>query len=267
MFLGDVVPELDGEQCDLFAVAPESAQDDYVNMNTGVMLMNTARLRESLPAFRDYILTNLAELERESWDEAAYRWFYRNADGPLWDRLPPELNWKPYWGRFDAAKIIHFHGPKPYQRNYIDSHWPELKRLATGESLIRRLLVMTGRSACRERGTAPPRTADTPACSAMSLPIGVTFAGSTVARETRSRAKIVLRQLAQLRSRDRFDIRAACARPLEHLRLLLRARQDRAEPIAIRAHRLLDRGEHRLPRAMEFFFGDAIARQIVGLLK
>jgi hypothetical protein len=133
MFLTDVVPQLEVASCEQFAVAPESVQDDYVNMNTGVMLMNTARLRESLPAFRTYILANLEALEAESWDEAAYRWFYRDTNGPQWDRLPPELNWKPYWGHAEAAKLIHFHGPKPYQRNYIDSHWPELKRLATGE--------------------------------------------------------------------------------------------------------------------------------------
>jgi hypothetical protein len=133
LFLADVVPDLQAAPCEQFAVAPESVQDDYVNMNTGVMLMNTARLRESLPAFREYILTNLSALEAESWDEAAYRWFYRDAHGPIWDRLTPELNWKPYWGHSDTAKVIHFHGPKPYQRPYLDSHWPELKRLATGE--------------------------------------------------------------------------------------------------------------------------------------
>ena len=127
MFLGDVVPELEAHACRYFAVAPESGRDDYVNMNTGVMLMNTARLRESLPAFRDYVSKNLAALEAESWDEAAYRWYYRDENGPLWDRLRPELNWKPYWGESAEAKIIHFHGPKPFQRDYIDSHWPELK--------------------------------------------------------------------------------------------------------------------------------------------
>jgi hypothetical protein len=54
---------------------------NYVNMNTGVMLMNTERSRESLSEFREYIRQNLAELERESWDEAAYRWFYRDSMG------------------------------------------------------------------------------------------------------------------------------------------------------------------------------------------
>ena len=132
IFRGEVVPELEANACGHFAVAPESVQDDYVNMNTGVMLMNTQRLRESLPEFREYISQNLAELERESWDEAAYRWYYRDSNGPLWDRLRPELNWKPYWGENTLAKIIHFHGPKPFQREHIESHWPELKALTGG---------------------------------------------------------------------------------------------------------------------------------------
>jgi lipopolysaccharide biosynthesis glycosyltransferase len=135
MFVGEVVPELEENTCRYFAVAPESVKDDYVNMNTGVMLMNTERLQESLPPFRDYISQNLAALEAESWDEAAYRWFYRDANGPLWDRLRPELNWKPYWGESADAKIIHFHGPKPFQREHIDSHWPELKSLTGGAYL------------------------------------------------------------------------------------------------------------------------------------
>jgi hypothetical protein len=132
IFVAEVVPELEANPCEYFAVAPESARDDYVNMNTGVMLMNTDRLRESLPEFRDYVSKNLAELESESWDEAAYRRFYRNGNGPLWDRLRPELNWKPYWGECARAKIIHFHGPKPFQRDHIESHWPELKPLTGG---------------------------------------------------------------------------------------------------------------------------------------
>jgi lipopolysaccharide biosynthesis glycosyltransferase len=132
MFLDEVVPELEANACGYFAVAPESDQQDYVNMNTGVMLMNAHRLRASLSQFRDYVSDNLAALEAESWDEAAYRWFYRDEKGPLWDRLRPELNWKPYWGANPGAKIIHFHGPKPFQREYIDSHWPELKGLTSG---------------------------------------------------------------------------------------------------------------------------------------
>ena len=132
MFVDEVVPELEANSCAYFAVAPESVQSDYVNMNTGVMLMNTDRLGESLGDFREYISKNLADLERESWDEAAYRWFYRDENGPLWDRLRPELNWKPYWGESEQAKIIHFPGPKPFQQGHIESHWPELRALTGG---------------------------------------------------------------------------------------------------------------------------------------
>lgn len=132
IFAAEVVPELEANRCEYFAVAPESGQDDYVNMNTGVMLMNIDRLAESLPEFREYISKNLADLERESWDEAAYRWYYRDGNGPLWDKLRPELNWKPYWGEYAEAKIIHFHGPKPFQRDHIDAVWPELKSLTGG---------------------------------------------------------------------------------------------------------------------------------------
>ena len=135
MFLDEVEPELAANPCRHFAVAPESVRDDYVNMNTGVMLMNVERLRDSLPEFREYIAKNLAALEAESWDEAAYRWFYRDENGPLWDRLRPELNWKPYWGENAQARIIHFHGPKPFQREHIDSHWPELKEHTGGAFL------------------------------------------------------------------------------------------------------------------------------------
>jgi hypothetical protein len=132
VFVAEVVPELEANPCKYFAVAPEGRRDDYINMNTGVMLMNTRRLQESLPQFQAYIRDNLAALEAESWDEAAYRWYYRDANGPLWDRLRPELNWKPYWGDQPSAKIIHFHGPKPFQRPWLDSVFAELKYLATG---------------------------------------------------------------------------------------------------------------------------------------
>jgi hypothetical protein len=140
MFGAEVVPELKANSCRYFAVAPESQPNDYVNMNTGVMLMDIVRLGEDLPQFLEYISQNLDELEKESWDEAAYRWYYRDENGPLWDRLRPELNWKPYWGDNPDAKIIHFHGPKPFQRDYIDSHWPELTYLTGGayEKMIER---------------------------------------------------------------------------------------------------------------------------------
>ena len=133
IFLGDVVPELERTRAEYFAVAPEGDQQDYELMNTGVMLMNVAKLRQSLPTFRAYIEEHLDELHLESWDEGAYRQFYRDENRKRqWDDLPPAMNWKPYWGENAAAKLIHFHGPKPFQQPHIDSHWPELKFLTGG---------------------------------------------------------------------------------------------------------------------------------------
>jgi hypothetical protein len=58
------VPELVISLGGASRVLPESSRDDYLNMNTGVMLMNIDRLRESLPEFREYISQNLAALEK-----------------------------------------------------------------------------------------------------------------------------------------------------------------------------------------------------------
>jgi hypothetical protein len=128
-----VVADLETCQCSYFSVAPEFTIGDYEHMNTGAMLINVRPLRESLPEFRRFIIDNMETLRTDSWDQSAYRRFYRSPEGVrLWDELPAPLNWKPYWGDYSTAKIIHFHGPKPYQRNYIDSHYSEIKHLTGG---------------------------------------------------------------------------------------------------------------------------------------
>jgi len=133
IFRDEVTGELDACGCDYFAVAPEFKIGDYEQMNTGAMLMNIPRLRESLSEFRQFMINEMESLRTDSWDQSAYRRFYRDSAGNrLWGGLPPTLNWKPYWGDYSAAKIIHFHGPKPYQRNYIDSHYQEIKHLTGG---------------------------------------------------------------------------------------------------------------------------------------
>lgn len=133
IFRDEVAPELEACPCRYFSVAPEFTRGDYEHMNTGAMLMNVPVLRESLPQFRQFIINEMEILRTDSWDQSAYRPFYRTPAGMrLWDELPPTLNWKPYWGDYSSAKIIHFHGPKPYQQNYIDTHYSELKYLTGG---------------------------------------------------------------------------------------------------------------------------------------
>jgi hypothetical protein len=101
-------PVYEGPPIRCFAVAPETDIHDYSvhGINTGVMLMNLATLRKAQQSFREYIIGNFESFN--AYDQGAYRIYYNG----LWERLPPEMNWKPYWGFSEDARIIHFHGPK-----------------------------------------------------------------------------------------------------------------------------------------------------------
>ena len=122
MFMKDVVEDLTNTGCRYFAVAPEFDRTDYQHMNTGVMLMNLKNLAAMDEGFRKFVKSNLDKFP--SWDQSAYRWFYKGPRKTFfhrhgWDRLPIEFNWKPYWGDYSMARIIHFHGPKPFQRDHV----------------------------------------------------------------------------------------------------------------------------------------------------
>ncbi len=134
IFRQDVVDDLAVASCKYFSVALETDLNRPEEMNTGVMWMNLPAMRNfEGDRFRIYLRENIDRLPEMAWDQGAYREFYRSAEAtPLWDTLPPELNWKPYWQDYSAAKIIHFHGPKPFQRPYLDSFFSELKFLAGG---------------------------------------------------------------------------------------------------------------------------------------
>jgi hypothetical protein len=94
-----------------FSCAPERYQAG-TNMNAGVMVMNVNSLAADHGPFKDFITagdTLYHELfEQGPFDQQAYRLYYEGR----WDRLPPEYNWKPYWGFNEDARIVHFHGPK-----------------------------------------------------------------------------------------------------------------------------------------------------------
>jgi lipopolysaccharide biosynthesis glycosyltransferase len=132
-FRAEVTGDLAAIQCHYFAVAPEFNPDDYEQMNTGVMWMNLPMLRTVDADFRLFVRQNLQRLSNLAWDQGAYREFFAQEGNAIgWDKLPPELNWKPYWGDYSRAKVVHFHGPKPFQRLVIDSELPELKHLTGG---------------------------------------------------------------------------------------------------------------------------------------
>ena len=129
-FLADV--DISEIRPETFASAPQANITDYRNdINTGIMVMNIKQLRADLPAFINFITSNI----EKGWpgcDQENYRRFYNGN----WSQLPLVFNWKPYWGRNDDARIIHWHGPKPnvvreFVRNptfHTNMSWQELFR-------------------------------------------------------------------------------------------------------------------------------------------
>lgn len=165
MFRDDVVEPLQQFRPRYFAVAAEDDPNNNINANTGVMLMNPRGLMREDPKFRAFMQRHIEALCQGFWDQTAYQWYfnltlrrllalgfpeskalggfyrlYRRGlcRGPLWQTLPIEYNWKPYWENFDSAKIIHFHGPKPYERTILSVENPP-------EHLLHLVPVMRGR--------------------------------------------------------------------------------------------------------------------------
>ncbi len=114
MFTGDpesLWPDLRGA---FFGAAPEIDAQDLEAINSGVMLMRLPALWPMEAAFDDFIRRNMAECTHLL-DQFAYRTFFRHG----WKSLSNALNWKPYWGENPDARIVHFHGPKPFLRTAI----------------------------------------------------------------------------------------------------------------------------------------------------
>jgi len=139
MFLNKVEDYMERLAPRFFAVAPEFDIKNYRKMNTGVMLMNLKNLRERDSEFKKFAVKNIEYLAGKVWDQTAYHLFYKKWwKKPEWDKLSVEYNWKPYWGDYSSAKIVHFHGPKPYQRKVllpekVPDHLKGLKTLANKE--------------------------------------------------------------------------------------------------------------------------------------
>lgn len=104
----------------VFCAAPEFQRDVWNYFNAGVMIANIPRLRREYGEFENYLVQNIREHTYNFHDQIAYNTFYRD----LWEKLPVEMNWKPYWGLNRNAKVVHFHGPKPGAMTAIlDGRW------------------------------------------------------------------------------------------------------------------------------------------------
>ena len=100
--LGDLQPRL-------FAAGPEFHPTNYAYFNSGIMLMNVEEMRRTADDLLTATLCRMKSGFPTTHDQADLNGFYFEQ----WDRLPAIYNWKPYWGEDAAARIIHFHGPKP----------------------------------------------------------------------------------------------------------------------------------------------------------
>lgn len=113
-------PSLGALKPQFFSAAPEFKKDSWNYFNSGVLLMNLPNLRDTYKEFERFIIDGISNNGQSFLDEVAYNLFYRGK----WDRLAPELNWKPYWGTNHNSEIIHFHGPKNVIIEAIaDGHW------------------------------------------------------------------------------------------------------------------------------------------------
>jgi lipopolysaccharide biosynthesis glycosyltransferase len=90
-----------------FACAPQFSPTDYSYFNSGVMLMNAHAMRREYRGLLAFIRAGFPHFE--AFDQGALNQYFADR----WERLPAIYNWKPYWGDFERAKILHFHGPKP----------------------------------------------------------------------------------------------------------------------------------------------------------
>jgi len=97
-----------------------------VSGNAGIMLMNVAGLRRTYKDFVDFTFSedSIARglhfgVPYGPLDQGAYNKFY---EGRFQVERLPLFNWKPYWGRCDNARIIHFHGPKPSEYLHYINH-------------------------------------------------------------------------------------------------------------------------------------------------
>lgn len=76
------------------------------NMNSGVMWINWKSMLEEYDEFVKYIIKNFSI---NMYDQDPLKKYF---NGRI-DTLNPIYNYRPYWGKNDKIKILHFHGPKP----------------------------------------------------------------------------------------------------------------------------------------------------------
>lgn len=127
-FVGDC-EGLNGLKPKYLAGAPQEDPHNLDFFNNGIMLLNCGGMRKTYDRFVDFTRKKLAE--DRYFDQFAYNDFYAKKFSPL----PIEYNWKSYWSEDRAEwgtgvsnrtmpiQIIHYHGPKPWNKLGDVSWW------------------------------------------------------------------------------------------------------------------------------------------------
>jgi hypothetical protein len=163
----------------ILAIAPEVDPQDWIRPNSGVIVINVPALRNHITPLRSFIRQHLPDLDVH--DQSAIWRFFEGQ----WDRLPLEYNWKPYWGYCSNAKIVHWHGPKPFHverilRGSIDSVPDIYNRLFNRNPAAYKRYVQLARQILRE--SSLPEDFDPPHYS-ISAAFTLVWAGSRWRRQ------------------------------------------------------------------------------------
>lgn len=106
MFLQEPV----NDRPELISGAPEFDKSNLTYFNSGVLVMNIPNLLNVRDEFIGQIKSRLTgDFRFPAHDQESFNRFFKGK----FKNMAPEMNWKPFWGLNDNARIIHFHGPKP----------------------------------------------------------------------------------------------------------------------------------------------------------
>lgn len=113
------------------ACGPDFDRSNEDVFNSGFMLIHLPLWRPLHERFKAFAIEDLPNaIGGREWDQYSFKMFF----GRNYQKLDPIWNWKPYWGENREARMLHFHGPKPFLRPALRQRLasPLQAQLATG---------------------------------------------------------------------------------------------------------------------------------------
>ncbi len=101
------------------AVGPGSDDARMEDWNSGVMFFNLERYFPIEEEMVQFMREDLHHAVRHNWDQYSLLRYFRKPE--TYTFLLPRWNWKAYWRLNPRACVIHFHGPKPFHRKFLNT--------------------------------------------------------------------------------------------------------------------------------------------------